>query len=37
MLDNIDFNICDRDGKDALDWAKEQKNIEIVKLLESKK
>ncbi len=34
---NIDLDICDRDGKNAKDWANEQSNIDIVKLLESKK
>ncbi len=33
---NIDLNICDRDGKNAKDWANEQSNFDIVKLLESK-
>ncbi len=36
-FNNIDLNICDRDGKNAKDWANEQNNFEIVKLLESKK
>lgn len=36
-FDNIDLDICDRDGKNALDWAKEKDNKEIVKLLENKK
>ena len=33
----IDIDICDRDGKNALDWAKEKNNFEIIKLLESEK
>jgi len=36
-FNNIDLNICDRDGKNAKEWANEQNNFEIVKLLESKK
>jgi ankyrin repeat protein len=32
-FDNIDLNICDRDGKNARDWANELNNIEIIKLL----
>ena len=35
-FNNIDLNICDRDGKNAKDWANEQSNFDIVKLLESK-
>jgi len=33
----IDLDICDRDGKNALDWAKEKNHFEIIKLLESEK
>jgi ankyrin repeat protein len=36
-FDNIDLNICDRDGKNALDWAKEKNHFKIIKLLESEK
>lgn len=36
-FNNIDLNICDRDGKNAKDWANEKNNFDIVKLLESTK
>ncbi len=32
-FNKIDLNICDRDGKNAKDWAKEQNNLDILKLL----
>lgn len=34
---NIDLYICDKDGKNAEDWAKEQNNLEIIKLLDGYK
>jgi ankyrin repeat protein len=35
-FDNIDLKICDRNGKNAKDWAIEKGNSEILKLIKNK-
>jgi len=37
QFNNLDLDICDTDGKSAMDWAKEKNNYEIIRLLERKK